>query len=114
MAHPTALAVAAGDVMACFQVLGRGFWHLYAPEVVLDRSSLWRRGGLQLGISLAPEVGGVGGRWGAREMRDAEAECLGEGRWAALDGRGAAMGLGAGRGPRIALGEPLRPRMPRF
>ena len=74
---------------------------------------MWRRGGLQVGISLAPEVVGVVERSGAREMRDADAACPGAGWWAALDHRvdGGGAGLGWMRGKVLAslLVSRLRP-----
>ena len=70
---------------------------------------MWRRGGLQVAMLLAPEVVGVVERSSAREMRDADAACPGAGWWAALDGGGA--GLGWMRGEVLAslLVSRLRP-----
>jgi len=70
---------------------------------------LWRRGGLQVGILLAPEVVGVVGRSGAREMRDADAACPGAGWWAALDGGGAGLGWMRGKVLASLLVSRLRP-----
>lgn len=70
---------------------------------------MWRRGGLQVGISLAPEVVGVVERSGAREMRDADAACPGAGWWAALDGGGAGLGWMRGKVLASLLVSRLRP-----
>ena len=70
---------------------------------------MWRRGGLQVGISLAPEVVGVVGRSGAREMRNADAACPGAGWWAALDGGGAGLGWMRGKVLASLLVSRLRP-----
>jgi hypothetical protein len=70
---------------------------------------LWRRGGLQVGILLAPEVVGVVERSGAREMRDADAACPGAGWWAALDGGGAGLGWMRGKVLASLLVSRLRP-----